>query len=243
MFTPIGPPNNYAVSSGNGTDCVTLAVVAYDALPTNAEGLGPQTITLTRSPVPFFVDTFAQASGTSVLGSTPDVGGAFARIDGSGTSDFEMDGAGRCFCSGLGIGGNDAFIVNVATPPSPDYTITGDMKFFDLSGGFTGVMARMNGAISGYEIGWQAGSNQWQINKLTAGARSTLVSQVDAPGANVVRNWTFSLVGDLLTLDVAGVGTISVNDATFSIAGEVGLNADFIKSTTTGRHIGNLSAI
>lgn len=234
MFTPVGPPNNYAITSGNGTDCVTSAVVAYDASPTNAEGLGPQSITLIRTPLPFLQSNFAGTPGANLTTNVPTIGGAWTDIN---TNPMLLVTGGFVRAGGSGF---EFLVSNAAAPPSADYSAK--ITLTELSAvGHAGVASRVIDASNFLRVEYNETSGAYELIQRITGGDTILGSFTHTiSGAEVIEIIT---AGSNVSAKLNGTQIIAPVATALAAAGVVAVWAkNSLANDSTGLHMSSLEA-
>lgn len=198
-------------------DCVTTASNPYAASPTNSEPTGEQSITL--APPAFLVDTFTDTANTALNLHTPDTGGAWTEVQGSGNPKIDPSGTLACFNN------SESVAVNAATPPSADYTVSGTVH--KPSGGFghAGVMARASsGAFTGYRLVYDGNNDNHTLDKVVAGAVTNLATYAIALADGASEPIILDVNGTTLTATINGAAQTPVTDGAIAGPGLAGVN-------------------
>lgn len=220
LFSPVFTFDDYTVDAGNGTDCITSAIVAYDAITPTTLPSGPQSISLVRSPVELFADDFNRANAAT-LG--PNYATQLGAISHSVVSNQ---------CDHPTLGGINANTRTAESAPSDQYaqaTLLATPGASDLAY----VMLRTNNAgPDGYGFGYDNinfGNNNLRIVSITGGAITSILADGshDAAAGDVIRG---QVIGTQLKIFQNGLLRLTATNSDFA-TGQWALRSFFLADT------------
>lgn len=174
----------------------------------------------------FASDTFdAGTHLTDIVGNNPTVGGAWTDGSDSGSPSPIYDGN-----RARQADAQTSFTYPATTPSSNDYTVSVDITpQFGGSGGVAGVCGRKNAATGSVSCYWAdyydhatAGSRQWRLYKVVAGAYTSLGSYTQNIGTTTT-TLTLEMIGSAIKVYVDGVERISATDSAIAGPGRAGI--------------------
>lgn len=184
----------------------------------------------------FLTDTFTFAGFTLLSAHSPDVGGAWTLDAGSGNDMFVASG--QCSMTGGGAVG----YTNSAAPPGADYSASVGMHGDIGVSNQQSIGIRKNAAAGNRYEAKFIPPNALQLNKVLAGATSTLDSttislpDLSSPPVTI----EISAIGSALAVKVNGAPTLSATDSSVTATGLVGF--DGVRTVGQPLYMDNLHA-
>jgi len=208
--------DNFDISAGTGTDCVTGATYTYPNNTGNPFPPGDQTLTIGIAP--FLEDFLTDSPGTLLDAHAPNIGATYVQD----TSDQNMaiSPSGTLGNTG-GIPTVGALYHNTVAPSQPDYSVLTQVHADAGWSDDTRICARFDTASGNYYAVRLNPTGNIEIVKRVAGVLTTLASAtftmppLSSPPVNVALN----VAGTDLTASVAGTPVLTASDAAISTAG------------------------
>jgi hypothetical protein len=174
---------------------------------------------------------------TSKAGYTKHFGAAYA--SGDITTDVSLN---RIYGGGTGA----SFYLSNHIPASADYSVSATF-YIVTSTGNASLWVRAEHSSGNGEDGYQVRlvtGSQWELRRIDNGSGTTLgtstTNMPSAGGAGV--SVTLSITGSSLSVTAGGSEIITATDSTYTAVGRVGVRFSGPFTSTTGVHIGPISA-
>jgi uncharacterized repeat protein (TIGR01451 family) len=191
-------------------------------------------------------DSFTGTAGTALSSHTGETGATWSTY-GSPQTTAVLSDANRVRRNGVG---NSAYNTS-GTPPSADYSVQADIVVKSvLAQDAAALVAR---AVSGdnyylarYIV--NGATAQWELDKVAGGTATAIATSPATLTAGQTYTVKLTLVGTLLTMSVNGSQIASLNDGTYSAAGNAGVRLGFANAipaptNTTGLHLDNFNVM
>lgn len=215
-FTNLTGTDNFDISPGTGTDCVTAATYAYPANTGNPFPVGDQTLTIAIDP---FLEDFLTAVPTVLLDAhSPNIGGAYTQLASDQNLAIAITGI---LNNQGGIPTLGALYDNAAAPPQADYSaltqVNGDAGWSDD----TRICVRFDSATGNYYAVRLNPAGTIELVKRVGGVLTVLAS---APFAmpdlsSTAINVGINVAGSNLTASVALATVLTASDGAITAAG------------------------
>jgi hypothetical protein len=245
IATGTASPISVSLASGS----YTLKVSAYDAAG-NESALSAASNAV--SPIALFVrDTFTGAVSTAITARSPEVGGAWSTVGWAFQNTFRIrTSAGQAYpTNGVDLA------INLATPPSADYTVAADVTWVSPfpSGQVASLYSRAqistDGKYTYYELRWAGSTNTLTLLRYFevvggSGTQVTLGTFTLAPTNMVAVRLSLSTIGTSITAAVNGVTRITATDSAVTAAGYPGFgtNGWYVDTSGAGAYFDNFTA-
>lgn len=174
----------------------------------------------------FLQDLFDEASDTTLISHTPDLGGVWSKQTGYVNESRVWGGVGYASA----IADSTSIYRNGATPPSADYYVEADIVTTVSSIGYGGVIARASATVNTFYQAYYTGDSGLELTRVVFGDSTSIGTYAMTWTANAQKTLRLEVEGTTIRVKLDGVQVISVTDNVITEAGHAG-----VRSRVSGR--------
>ncbi len=186
----------------------------------------------------FVNDTFTDTTGTNITSHTGETGATWANGSVAPTG-VVITASGRVRCGTV-----TGYVYASGSPASAEYDVQADFVVVSVLVS-TAICGRLStSAETCYRLRWNTGTNNWELNKLVAGASTSLGTFADTPTVSESHTAKLEIRDAAKKVYIDGVEQISSADNAVTSAGAAGMYFASLGTPTDSKaiHLDNFSA-